>query len=102
MVAPGGEVRVSPFCPHHEELGAICPQCVTLIGVALGTLDHSVVATIADLADDYAMRILDDIPSVETEEELRDGLAGALLSFLAEAILTAHAQHGEQSHSLRG
>jgi hypothetical protein len=73
-----------------------------LIGVALGTLDHSVVHDIATLADDYAMRILDDLPSVETEAELRDGLAGALLSFLAEAILTAHHQEVESSHSLRG
>jgi hypothetical protein len=73
-----------------------------LISVALGTLDHEAVATIATLADDYALRILDDLPNVETEEELRDGLAGALLSFLAEAILTAHHERTDQSHSLRG
>lgn len=87
-----GEVTVASFCPHHEQPGALCPRCVTLIGVALGTLEHATVLEIALLADDYALRILDDLPSVETEAELRDGIAGALLSFLAEAILTAH-QH---------
>lgn len=97
-----GEVTVASFCPHRERPGDICHQCVTLIGVALGTLDHSVVHDIATLADDYALRILDDLPSVESEAELRDGLAGALLSFLAEAILTAHNERPESSHSLRG
>jgi hypothetical protein len=58
--------------------------------MALDTLEKSTVQTIADLADSYALRILDDLPNVGTEEELRDGLAGALLSFLAEAILSAH------------
>ena len=96
-----GEVTVASFCPHREEHGDMCKQCATLISVALGTLDHSVVAEIADLADDYALRILDDLPNVTSEAELRDGLAGALLSFLAEAILTAHHQRPEQSHSLR-
>ncbi len=85
-----GEVTVTEFCPHHEQSGALCPQCVTLIGVALGTLELETVQTVAELADSYAMRILDDLPNVETEEELRDGLAGALLAFLAEAVLTAH------------
>lgn len=89
-----GEVTVASFCPHYKEPGVLCPRCVTLIGVALGTLEHSTVLEIAELADDYALRILDDLPSVETEAELRDGIAGALLSFLAEAILTAH-QHRE-------
>jgi hypothetical protein len=80
----------------------MCPQCVTLIGVALGTLDHSVVGTIAELADDYALRILDDLPHVVSEDDARDGLAGALLSFLAEAILTAHQQDASgMSHTLR-
>ena len=97
-----GEVAITSFCPHHEQPGDICHQCVTLISMALGTLDRSVVVEIAALADDYALRILDDIPNVRSEAELRDGLAGALLSFLAEAILTAHHQRPEQSHSLRG
>jgi hypothetical protein len=96
-----GEVTVTTFCPHHEQPGALCPRCVTLISVALGTLEHATVREIADLADDYALRILDDLPNVTTEAELRDGLAGALLSFLAEAILTAHNQRTESSHSLR-
>jgi hypothetical protein len=61
-----------------------------LIGVALGVLDRSTIVVVAALADDYAMRILDDLPNVESEEALRDGLAGALLSFLADAVLTAH------------
>jgi hypothetical protein len=69
------------------------------MSVVLGTLDHSVVAEIADLADDYALRILDDLPNVTSEAELRDGLAGALLSFLAEAILMAHHQRSEQDQS---
>ena len=97
-----GEVRVAPFCPHIEEVGVMCQQCVTLLGMALGTLDSSTVATIADLADDYALRILDDLPQVESEAELRDGLAGALLSFLAEAIMTAHNHQEHSSHSLPG
>jgi hypothetical protein len=70
--------------------------------VALGTLEHSTVLEIALLADDYALRILDDLPTVESEEELRDGLAGALLSFMAEAIMTAHNHQVGGSHSLRG
>jgi hypothetical protein len=96
-----GEVTVTTFCPHHEQPGALCPRCVTLISVALGTLEHATVHEIAALADDYALRILDDLPNVTSEAELRDGLAGALLSFMAEAILTAHNQRTEPSHSLR-
>lgn len=97
-----GEVTVASFCPHREQAGALCPRCVTLIGVALGTLEHSTVLEIALLADDYALRILDDLPNVTTEEELRDGIAGALLSFMAEAILTAHSYQGTDAHSLPG
>lgn len=69
--------------------------------MALGTLDRSVVHCIAELADDYAMRVLDDLPNVEDDQARADGLAGAFLSFLAEAILTAHAQDVEVSHTLR-
>ena len=89
-----GEVVVAGFCPHSDQIGALCPQCVTLIGVALGVLDRSTIEVVAALADDYAMRILDDLPNVESEEALRDGLAGALLSFLADAVLTAHNLQG--------
>ena len=85
-----GEVIVTEFCQHEQQTGALCPQCVTLISVALGTLDRATVETVAALADDYALRVLDDLPRVESEAELRDGLAGAFLSFLADAILTAH------------
>jgi hypothetical protein len=69
--------------------------------MALGTLDHSVVLDIAELADDYALRVLDDLPNVTDDNEARDGLAGAFLSFLAEAILTAHNEKAEHSHTLR-
>jgi hypothetical protein len=85
-----GQVTVAGFCPHSKQTGALCPQCVTLIGVALGVLDRSTIEVVAALADDYAMRVLDDLPQVESEEALRDGLAGAFLSFLADAVLTAH------------
>jgi hypothetical protein len=58
--------------------------------MALGTLEHGTVQVVADLADSYADRVLDDLPNVESEAELHDGLAGAFLAFLAEAVLTAH------------
>ena len=84
-----GEVTVTGFCHHVEQQPSLCPQCVTLISVALGTLDRTTVDTVVALADDYALRVLDDLPQVESEDALRNGLAGAFLSFLAEAILTA-------------
>ena len=85
-----GEVGVANFCKHSEQPGALCPECVTLISVALGTLDRSTVGVIADLADTYAERVLADLPNIESFAEARDGLAGAFLSFLSEAVLTAH------------
>lgn len=42
------------------------------------------------LADDYAARVVDDLPQVESEAALRAGLAGAFLSFLADVVLTAN------------
>lgn len=58
--------------------------------MALGVLDRTTIEEVATLADSYADRIIDDLPSVESEEQLRNGLAGALLSFLADAVLLAH------------
>jgi hypothetical protein len=97
-----GKGEVTPFCPHSERPGGICNQCVILMGMALGTLDNSVVMTIVSLADAYALQIIEDLPSVLDEEDLRDGLSGAFLSFMAEAIMLAHGQSIESSHSLRG
>jgi hypothetical protein len=48
------------------------------------------VETITALADDYASRVLEDLPGVESEAALHNGLAGAFLSFLADAVLTAN------------
>lgn len=58
--------------------------------MALGVLDRTTIEEVAALADSYADQIIDDLPSVESEEHLRNGLAGALLSFLADAVLLAH------------
>jgi hypothetical protein len=53
-------------------------------------IDRATIDTVAALADDYAVRVLDDLPGVESEDALREGLAGAFLSFLADAVLTAN------------
>jgi hypothetical protein len=58
--------------------------------MALGVLDRATVEEVALLADDYADRIVADLPNAESEDHLRMGLAGALLAFLADAILLAH------------
>lgn len=62
--------------------------------MALDVLDHTTIEEVTALADYYADRIIHDLPSVESEEQLRNGLAGALLSFLAEAVLLAHSLPG--------
>lgn len=86
-----GEVGATRFCKHEHAVGALCPQCVTLISVALEMLDGpTTVATLTALADDYASRVLNDLPSVESEVAFRNGLAGAFLSFLADAVLMAN------------
>jgi hypothetical protein len=86
-----GEVGLTRFCKHEHTVGALCPHCVTLIRVALQMLDGpATIDTVTALADDYAMRVVEDMPRVASESELRRGLAGAFLSFLADAVLTAH------------
>ena len=85
-----GEGVIATFCHHDEQTGALCIQCVTLISMALGLVGRSVVESIVALADDYALQVLDELPQVESEEALRDGLAGAFLSFLSDAVLTAN------------
>ena len=85
-----GEGVIATFCHHGEQTGALCTQCVTLISMALGVADRVTVETITTLADNYALRVLDELPTVESEEALRNGLAGAFLCFLAEAVLTAN------------
>ena len=78
------------LCPHAEHTDRLCDQCVTVIAMALGVLDRATIDEVTALADDYAGKIVDDLPSVESDEHLRNGLSGALLSFLADAILLAH------------
>ena len=86
-----GEVTVTSFCPHDEQPGALCPQCVTLISMALGVLDRCDRREIAALADDYALRILDDLPNVESEAgaSRRPGRCASSASW-PRPILTAH------------
>jgi hypothetical protein len=86
-----GEVEATRFCRHEHAVGALCPQCVTLIRVALGMLDGpATIDSVTALADDYAMRVVADLPHTASESELLRGLAGAFLSFLADAVLTAN------------
>lgn len=38
------------------------------------------------LADDYADRLMDSLSTAASEQELREGISGAFISFLAEAL----------------
>jgi hypothetical protein len=38
------------------------------------------------LADDYADRLVSSLSSAASEQELRDGISGAFISFLAEVL----------------
>jgi hypothetical protein len=38
------------------------------------------------LADDYADRLMESFLTAASEEELREGISGAFISFLAEAL----------------
>lgn len=58
--------------------------------MALGVADREVIDRVSCLADQYAGQIADALPEVESEEVLREGLAGSLLSFLADALVVAH------------
>jgi len=60
--------------------------------MALGVVNRATIADVAALADDYAKRVADGLPGVESEELLRRGLAGAFLTFLSEALLLAHSR----------
>ena len=52
--------------------------------VLLALLDP-VAEKVVTLADDYATQIVQSIPE-STEDDLREGIAGALLSFLADVV----------------
>jgi hypothetical protein len=54
--------------------------------MALGVLDREAVEAVSDLADTYAFQVASALP-VEDTYSLQQGLAGAFLSFLAEAAL---------------
>jgi hypothetical protein len=38
------------------------------------------------LADDYADRLMSSLSTAASEQELREGISGAFISFLAEAL----------------
>ena len=52
-------------------------RCVTISEVS---------QRLVDLADDYAARLMESMPTAASEQELRQGLSGAFISFLAEAL----------------
>ena len=84
------EGEVTGLCTHPEQDSWHCPQCVTVVLVALGVLDHTTIDEVAALADSYAERILEDLPQAESEASLLAGLSGALLCFLADAVRLAN------------
>jgi hypothetical protein len=58
--------------------------------MALGVADREVIDRVSCLADTYAEQIADALPEVDSEETLRRGLAGTLMSFLADALVVAN------------
>jgi hypothetical protein len=58
--------------------------------MGLGLTDERVVDRVALLAEEYAALIVAALPSAESEEMLRQGLAGSFLSFLKDALLVAN------------
>jgi hypothetical protein len=86
----GRSEEVTRVCPHAEQDFWHCSQCVTVMLVALGVLDHTTIDEVAALADSYAEKIADDLPHAESEASLIAGLSGALLCFLADAVRLAN------------
>ena len=52
----------------------------------IAVLDREVVTMISTLACTYADGVIGSLPLVEDEQVLHEGLAGAFLSFLSEAL----------------
>lgn len=46
----------------------------------------SVTDRVVSMADDYADRLMESFPAATSLEELRDGIAGALICFLADVL----------------
>lgn len=46
----------------------------------------TVTERVVTLADDYADRLMGSFSSAASEQELRDGISGAFLCFLAEVL----------------
>lgn len=68
-------------------------QCVTVVPMALGLLHRAtIVDDVAALADSFADRVIADLATVATPQELHDGLSGSYLVFLREALLVASSQ----------
>jgi hypothetical protein len=59
--------------------------CVTIMDVPTGVLS-TVSERVVILADDYADRLMESIPTATSEQELRQGISGAFISFLAEVL----------------
>jgi len=58
--------------------------------MALGLADRVAVQAITDLADAYAERVVDDLLSMESAEQLTRALSGCFLGFLADAVAVAN------------
>jgi hypothetical protein len=63
-----------------------------MIVMALGVMDRGTIQDVAELADTYADQVIADLPTVESTESLRDGLAGAFLVFLRDAVLLTNSR----------
>jgi hypothetical protein len=64
-------------------------QCVTVEGMgAMALREHAQVEQAIDLADSYAAAFVAEIPYAPSEEALRRALAGTLLSFMAEVLVS--------------
>ena len=50
-------------------------------------LDREVVTMVSTLACAYADGVIDSLPTVESEQALHDGLAGAFMSFLTDVLI---------------
>lgn len=55
--------------------------------MSMPTQVSTVAEKVVPLADDYAQKIVASLPTAESEEMLTQGIAGALLSFFAAAVV---------------
>ena len=60
-------------------------RCVTIMDVPTGLLDV-VTERVVTLADDYADRLMESFSTAASEQELREGISGSYISFLAEVL----------------